>query len=295
MENIFQLSSVQFVIEMCRTAFEGIEWFVAAYVLCIVFFLFRGRETLKLTFVYPLAFMLVTVFNPFLIVPVAEMIGLTIRFRRLFWLLPVNLVLAYAFACICTAPAKKMPLSDQPQNALRQTRTAAVWRVAALICCTAFTVICGTSVLPYLRMPQNVYKTSTAILSISSIIEEDSAAAGLDKTALYSDQQLLELRQFDPTITSQLRRSDLLDWEPEDLGNKTIQKIIKSGNHSRILALVIRCGVQIDPDVFRESIDACGINYIISTAEMELGDYFNETGFELIGEAGIYEVYRISH
>ena len=97
MSSIFQFSNVTFLYEMFRTAFGGIEWFLIAYFVCLAGFFVIGKERLSLGFLYPFLFMLLTIFNPFFIVPLAAKIGLTTRIRRLFWLLPVNLVLAYAY------------------------------------------------------------------------------------------------------------------------------------------------------------------------------------------------------
>ena len=145
---------------------EGVEWFAAAYFLCLVCFFVVGKSLLNDAFVYPFAFMALTIFNPFLIVPVAEVIGLTSRIRRLFWLLPINLVLAYVFVLFVSRP-RKWPLRG----------------LAALIC-AVFVISCGSFVNPHLQMPENIYKTTDTILEISALIEEDARRTGTDKAAL---------------------------------------------------------------------------------------------------------------
>ena len=147
--SLFQLSHIQFFFDNFRSAISGVEWFVAVYIVCILCFFIVGKQYLNTAFVYPLAFMAVTVFNPFLIVPLSEVIGLTTRIRRLFWLLPVNLVLAFSFTWLCTRPGRQL------------------LKIGAAVCCIGFIVTAGTSVRPYLRMPQNIYKTSDIILEIS--------------------------------------------------------------------------------------------------------------------------------
>lgn len=294
MGTLFQLSHIHFLADMFRTAIGGIEWFVAAYVLCIVFFFIIGRRYLSLSFVYPLAFMALTIFNPFLIVPVSEIIGLTVRIRRLFWLIPVNLVLAFAAVCLCTVPARKSYLTNPPASTHRQNFLNHTHRALALAVCITFIVVCGTSVRPYLNAPRNIYKADPEVIEISRLIEEDSEVTGLDKHALYSNVRLLELRQFDPSIKCFLRRSDLLDWNINPKRKKAIRKVIHSGHQPHILALVSRYGLQIKPKVFRASVKRCSINYIISEEGQNLGEYFTKNGFELIGTAGMFEVYRIA-
>lgn len=276
MSSVLQLSNVTFLYEMFRSAFGGVEWFFIAYLICLAGFFVAGREFLSVGFLYPAVFMLLTIFNPFLIVPVAELIGLTSRIRRIFWLLPVNLVVAYGFTVLCFAPSKK------------------IVRVLLAVCCVAFVVRFGTSVKPHLLPPQNIYKTTDTILEISDLLEKDAEETGTDKAALYSSQQLLELRQYDPSIRSLLRRTDLLDWEIDPSDEAAVKKVIKSGHRLHILALVSRYGVRIDPELFRENAKKCNANYIISHSDMELEDYFLENGYEKIGQADEYEVYRIA-
>lgn len=279
---------------MFRTAVGGIEWFVLGYALCIAFFFIIGRMRLNLAFVYPLVFMALTIFNPFLIVPLSDVIGLTERIRRLFWLLPVNLVLAYAFTCLCTVPARKSYLTDPPAPTKRQRLLNSSHRLLAAALCIAFIVLFGTSTKPYLQMPKNIYKTSNEILEISRLIEEDSTRTSTSKKALFSSQQLLELRQYDPSIEGFLRRSDLLEFSIDPDSQEQINEVIRSAHQPHILALVSRYGIRIDPEVFLASIERCHITYIIQEQEYGLGDYFAENGFELIGTAGIYEIYRIA-
>lgn len=274
MSSLFQFSNVSFLYEMLRTAFGGVEWFLAAYLLCLAAFFVIGRESLSLGFLYPFLFMLLTIFNPFLIVPFAELIGLTGRIRRLFWLLPVNLVLAFSFTSLCFLHTRKW---------LRPLIAAA---------CILFIVSLGSPVRPYLQKPRNIYKTSPVILEISEFLAEDSERTGLEKVALYSSQQLLELRQYDPSIRSILRRQDLLDWEWTDSGEESVQAVIDSGHQLHRLALVSRYGVQIDREAFLESARRCHANYLITHTDMALGDYYENAGYTQIGTAGEFEIYR---
>ena len=142
-------------------------------------------------------------------------------------------------------------------------------------------------------MPQNIYKTSNEILEISSIIESDSAATGLEKRTLYSSQQLLELRQYDPSIRGILRRNDLLDWSIDPDDETQIADVIASNHHLHRLALVSRYGIQIDRQEFLTSTKKCTVNYIISHSDMGLADYYEAAGYEKLGQAGDFEIFRI--
>ena len=293
MGSLFELSHIQFLFEMFRSAVGGIEWFVLAYFICVALYFIIGREYLSAAFVYPVGFMLLTIFNPFLIVPLSEVIGLTTRIRRLFWLLPVNLLLAYTFTCICTIEPRKSYLSNPPKNTPRQILTNRIRRVIAALCCIAFVVYFGSSMKPYLQEPENIYKTTNKIIEISRLINEDAQATGTDKAALYSSQQLLELRQYDPSIRSLLRREDLLDWNLEDTSEESVQKVIKSNHRLHILALVSRYGIQIDPEIFLKNAKKCNANYIITHYDTYLSEYLISAGYEQIGIVEDFEIYRV--
>ena len=292
MGNFFQLSDIQFVFNMFRSAFEDVEWFVFAYVFCVVVFFVIGHKTLNLAFVYPLAFMAVTIFNPFLIVPIGEIIGLTTRMRRLFWLLPVNIVLAYVFTWIITTPPRKSYLSNPPKPTHMQYAHNKHLRALACLCFVLFIVFFGSLAKPYENMPQNIYKTSNTIIEISELIEADSAANNLGKKALYSSVKLAELRQYDPSSQSMLRQSDMEEWDPGELSRKEIKQIVRSQHQPHILALVSKFGIRIGQKAFKNSMDLCNIDYIIQEAEMQLGDYYEAAGYECIAVIDEFEIYH---
>lgn len=294
MGSLFQLSHIQFLFDMFRTAISGIEWFVLAYAVCVALYFIIGREHLSPVFVYPVAFMCLTVFNPFLIVPLSEVIGLTTRIRRLFWLLPVNLLLAHGFTILCTIEPRKSWLSDPPKTTAKQILSNRIHRGIAVACCILFVVFFGSSMKPYLQKPENIYKTTNKIIEISRLIDEDSKATGTEKAALYSSQQLLELRQYDPSIRSLLRREDLLDWNLEDTSKATIRKVIKSKHRLHILALVSRYGIQINQKIFKKHAKKCNANYIIAHYDTYLYDYLTSAGYEQIGVVEDFEIYRIA-
>jgi hypothetical protein len=274
LSSVFNVSNFSVLYDAFRTAIGGVEWFVLAYFICIAVFFIIGKDYMNDGFVYPLFFMILTVFNPFLIVPLAGVIGLLPRIRRLFWLLPVNLTLAFVFTCMAFAPRKKI------------TRAAVTLGIAALV------ALGGTSVVPYLHMPENIYKVSNVVVDISELIESDSQEHGLNKSTLYSSVNLLTLRQYDPSILSALRRSDLIDWsiDPED--TKAVNKVLKSGHVLHTLALVSRYEIEIDADTFLSYMTKMETPYVITEPGRELEAYLTSMGFEKIGDFDGYRVYR---
>ncbi|MCD8013774.1 MAG: hypothetical protein LUG99_11460 [Lachnospiraceae bacterium] len=292
MERFFQLSDIQFLFDAFRTAIGGVGWFVLAYMACILFFFIIGRKFLNVAFVYPLAFMAVTIFNPFLIVPIGELIGLTSRIRRIFWLLPVNLVLAFAFTSVCMIEPRKSYLSDPPAPTTHQRRLNRFRRCGAAALIVVFIAAAGTPVISNMHLLQNIYKVDNTLIAISSFLEEDSDETGLAKVVLYSDTALLELREYDPSIESALRRSDLLTYSPDITDETVIQETITSKQWLHVLALVSRFEVEVDTSAFRKAMKKRGANYIIMQCDAGMGDYYESAGYSLAAEIGVFNIYR---
>lgn len=275
LSSVFRLSNCTVLYEAFRTAISGVEWFVLAYIICLICFFVIGKDYMTTGFVYPFAFMMLTIFNPFLIIPLSEMIGLLPRIRRLFWLLPVNLTLAFVFTWAVFSFKKKY---------LRVFLCAVI--AAGIICSGSFAI-------PHMHKLENPYKTSNMVVEISRIIEEDSAKNGLWKSVLHSDVELLELRQYDPSIHSALRRSDMLDWsiDPED--ENAVKQVVKSRHVLRNLALVSRYGIEIKQSRFLKYIKRARVPYVITEPGRDLDTYLKEAGFEQIGNINEYRIYRL--
>lgn len=274
--SIFSLDNFTVLYDAFRTAIGGVEWFVLAYFICLACFFVIGKDYMNDGFVYPFLFMALTVFNPFLIVPLSGIIGLLPRIRRIFWLLPVNLTLAYVFTCAVCAPKKK---------SLRLLITA---------CITGSVVLLGSSVVPHLHTPENIWKVSNTVVEISALIEEDAAENNLEKTALYSDVELLELRQYNPSIHSVLRRNDLLDWSIDPTDKEAVKKVIKSKHVLHTLALVSRYGVEINTKRFLKYMKRVKAPYVITEPARNLHDYLTLAGLEQIGTIDGYRIYRLN-
>lgn len=273
--SVFSLSNFTVLYDAFRTAIGGVEWFVLAYFICIACFFIIGKDYMNDGFVYPLIFMILTIFNPFLIVPLANVIGLLPRIRRLFWLMPVNLTLAFVFTWAVFAPKKKY------------------LRLLAAACVSAWVIFFGSCALPYFHLPENIYKVSDTVLEISDLIEEDSAENGLDKTVLYSDVELLELRQYNPSIHSVLRRNDLLDWSVDPSDEQAVKSVIKSKHVLHTLALVSRYGVEIKQSRFLKYMERVKAPYVITEPARDLHDYLTSAGFEQIGSVDGYRIYHL--
>lgn len=275
LSSVFRLSNLTVFYEAFRTAFGGVEWFLLAYIICLIAFFIIGKDYMNCGFVYPFAFMLLTIFNPFLIIPLAEMIGLLPRLRRLFWLLPVNLTLAFVFTWAVFAPWKKH------------------WRALAGVCISVWVIVCGSFAVPHMHMLENPYKTSNMIIEFSQMIEADSAEHDLWKSVLFSDVELLDLHQYNPSIHSVLRRNELLDWSVDPEDTQAVKRVRRGKHILRKLALVSRYGIELKPSYFLKYIRRTRVHYVITEPGRDLDAYLTGVGFEQIGNVNGYRLYRI--
>lgn len=274
---VFNLENFTILYDAFRTAIGGVEWFVIAYFICLACFFVIGKEYMNDGFVYPFFFMALTIFNPFLIVPLSKVIGLLPRIRRLFWLLPVNLTLAFVFTCTAFAPKKR---------SLRLLITA---------CIAGGVILLGSSVFPQLHMPENIWKVSNTVVGISDLIEKDAAENNLEKNALYSDVELLELRQYNPSIHSVLRRSDMLDWSIDPTDEQAVQSVLRTGHVPHNLALVSRYGLEISSKRFLKYMKRVKAAYVITEPSRDLHDYLIQAGLQQIGDINGYRIYRLNY
>lgn len=267
-------SRIDFFKESFTTAIGGIEPFVVVYVLILAGFIILKKKELKQYFSYPLIFMLLTVYNPFIIVWVAEKIGLTSRIRRIFWLMPINLVLAVA-AVFLIKRFKKTWL---------RVLMAAVLAVAV--------VLGGTPAIPEMKKAENIYKVKNETIEISRIIEEDAGTDGYKKAA-FADVAMLELRQYDPSIRNLLNRKIMYSWNPDVSDGKVVERIKKKVTKRKYqVALVIKYGITIDEELFKKCIQKKKVEYLIPNKGLGLDDYLLRMGYENVGETENFVVYR---
>lgn len=272
MQNLYELG-MDFLNKAFDDSFSNIEFFFLAYAVILAVFWLRNKQNLKSFFVYPALFGFFTVFNPYLMIPVADKIGLAPRIRRIYWLLPVNLVLAFALVWLIYVLSKR-------------------WKqAAAVILCIFLIALCGESQWKHMIPAENSYKIKNETVAIADMIEQD-ADTHEPKSCLFADIQLLELRQYDASLLNAIRRKDMADWSVNAADPAQVQRVLDKKNSRRILTLVLYYGIQIDPAVLEKNMDKHQIQYVIPHKEKGLGEYFGNIGYELVGETEHYEVFR---
>ena len=73
MQNLYELG-MDFLNKAFDDSFSNIEFFFLAYAAALAVFWLRKKQNLKSFFVYPAVFAFFTVFNPYLMIPIADKI-----------------------------------------------------------------------------------------------------------------------------------------------------------------------------------------------------------------------------
>lgn len=273
MQNLYELG-MDFLNKAFDDSFSNIEFFFLAYVLALAVFWLRKKQNLKSFFVYPALFAFFTVFNPYLMIPIADKIGLASRIRRIYWLLPVNLVLAFAMTWLFFVLSKR-------------------WKKAiAVILCLIAVAFFGENQWTHIVPAENSFKIKNETIEIADMIEKDADTAE-PKSCLFADLQLLELRQYDPSLLNAIRRKDMADWPVNLADPDWVQQTLNKKNSRRILTLVLYYGLQIDPAVLEKYMEKHQIQYVIPNKDKGLREYFGNMGYELVGETENFEVFRV--
>ncbi len=255
-------------------AFEHIEFFFLAYVAALFVFWFQKKKDSRPVFVYPALFAFFTLCNPYFMLPLMDKINLAPRIRRIFWLLPVNLVLAFVIVTCIHRLSK------------RWQRLAAAFVFCAVI------AFFGESQLSHMAPAENIYKIKDETIAVAEILD-GHAPKGQPKSCAFADIQLLELRQYDPSIQNTIRRKDMADWPGSlDLSDPAnVQKTLDEKNGRRILTMALYHGIPVEPAILGKYIQKFKIQYIILNNDKPLGTYFIESGCTEIGETEHYTVF----
>ena len=181
---------------------------------------------------------------------------------RMFWILPISVVVAYAFAA-----------------SLRETVR---WKRAVLMTGMALAImVTGSAVYTSenFTKAQNIYKLPQEAIDVCQIINEDARENDIEeKRAIVVNELLSYIRQYDGSIQMPYGRNAL---KGEKLTNKNSKKIFK-----------LMCNPQVDWQNLVKSAEKGAYNYLVyyrdETVEQELQDL----GYKRIGDGGGYFVYR---
>lgn len=240
-----------------------------------VLYLFVTRKTRWKRFFLPyLAVLLVTVFNPYLMKPIIEKMGLSGEYYRFFWLLPMVILVAFV--------GTKVVLSQKGK-----------WMQAVLLAvCVGMLMTTGTTLLSkgYPRAT-NIYKVPEELIEINEIMKAHNEKLRKEGTewgtvkAVYDLNMNILAKQYEPeievTLPYEIMQSVRATGEGEQPGDPVWLQMRKRLAEALILER------EIEIEGFMSALNVTKTQYIVYPIDGNMNAY--------ISGAGSYEVARTEH
>ncbi len=270
-ESILNNININFV-KNWFTQYNGNLYFCSIFFIVIILFLVKGKTYKKYISVYTI-FLFFTVFNPLLAYIVFDFFGVSDEYYRFFWLLPINIIVAYFFIQI-TNSAK--------------TRIS---KIGICLICLCLIFLFGKpvkKVSEIIDIPDNLYKVSDEVLEISEFIH----AASDDNTphVAAAHDLLMVLRQYDPSLQLTLNRDYALCW----LGSPGFQYLASSDYYKPQGAImdVIYGGYTAEPESFLTGISSTQTQYLVYSKSVSIQEYLVSLGLKYVAETKNYIIYK---
>lgn len=259
-------------VKTCFTHYSGSILFIGIFFAGILLFLTRKNQPEKCIATYTI-FLFLTIFNPVLVNIFFRYVSMDEVYYRFFWLLPINLVIAYLF----------VTFSDW--FLVRRKK------LAAFAGCVCIVIFLGSPVITasdLLNLPDNLYKISDEVLEISEFIHADTDE-GNPKVAISSDL-LMVIRQYDASLFMTLNRDYALCWN----GHPQFQYLQEQSDYSEKKAImdVLYAGNTTDTDSFIAAIESTETDYLIFSKSISIQEYLKFLGITYVTETNGYYIYN---
>ena len=207
-------------VKTCFGNYQGTGWFLYLTALCFLFLLLQKKEEWRTFFGLYGGFLLLAVFNPFVIWRVVALLGLDDEYYRFLWLIPVVPTLAYTGARLTGQAEKKW---GKKIGGL------------ALAGITCLFLAAGTPFFSRsLSLAENIYKIPDEVIEICEIIradcpkEEPCVAADFDLDVLINqyapDLNLILSYRAIADIRALEAQGDYIDEAPSRLYHVLIEE-----------------------------------------------------------------------
>lgn len=259
-------------VKTCFVNYWGQIYFFGVFVVAILWFFIARKHRLKYFSLYTF-FLLLTIYNPVLVNVFFKHFDQDSVYYRFFWLLPVNLVIAYLITYVI----------NQISNHTKKAITLCV-----IICAV---VLLGSPVKYFsslLKLPDNLYKVSDDLLEISEYIHQDTDTPN-PRVAVSADL-LMTVRQYDPTISLTINRDSALCWQ----GLPDFQYLLGSNLYSseKPIMDVIYGGDTSDSEAFSSSMASTATQYLVFSKTIDIQPFLHSLNYQYIADTENYIIYR---
>lgn len=253
---------------------NGMIWYILP-VLVIVILCFNNKQIRVIGF-YPYLMFACTICNPVLISIVGKRLGLSDRYYRFFWILPLGMMMG----CLCAICV------DKVKSRIGKGVVIAV----VLIIVIAFGVpVYNGETSPSYKLRENDYFASDTVIDISKAIHKYDYN---EMVVLYPDEIMYDICQYDANANSYLDREE--SWAIiSDASEDVLDWIVGERNYERIVKYIYVSGRidKVPVELMKESFDNTGIDFLVLSQTNEaLVEYYKNVGCEIIDNCNGYDV-----
>ena len=263
--------------------FNGVRLSLLLYLIALVVLIFVGKKKSKEIFVWPVILAIFTVFNPVIMSLIADKIGLAVRLKRIYFILPVAILIAYMAVSLI--------------NKFESKKIQALVATCSAVLLASMLLISNTTVYGHVfgNITSNFSKMDQVVVEMDNLIHEniDSETANV----MYTDSEFFEMHTYDPTINWRSSRYYILDWridiaEGEDY-EEAINRCLESGDRRGALTFVGYTGFTPDSTLYLDALQSEQIDFIIISEGSNLRGYYDQIGLQMIEQVGNFLLYKV--
>lgn len=259
-------------VKECLRAYWGETAFLGIFMILMIYFLYKKRKEHDV-FVYYVFFLIFTVYNPLAVRIVIGKMGYESIYYRFFWLVPVNIILAYAAVRIVS----------KTKELVRQ--------MGIVLLLILFILITGAPLMQIrdLKLPDNLYKVEDDVLAVCELIHDDTEK---ENPRVATDMEmLLVMRQYDPSIQLTLSRDKVLYINGNTSFN--IDTDAKSYKMQKAIVDVLYNGNYSNPGLFKQALYETDTEYLVFKENPDTAVFVENQGCTGVASAGRYLIYRV--
>lgn len=262
-------------VKSCLSTYLGQVYFFGIFIFSIFMISISKRGKVKYFSSYTL-FLFFTVFNPLLVKILFSCFDQDDVYYRFFWLLPVNIVVAFSFVHCIT---------------LVSTYIKKAVFTLFILCSILFLGSPVINFSSFFDLPDNLFKTPDEVLEISEYIHQDTAPELLHPNVAADPNLLLLLRQYDASLLLTLERDRALCWQ----GAPSFQNLTDDYWYQMQKPIMdtIYGGDTSNSDAFLDSIISTNTQYIVFSKTINIQDFLLSLGGRYVAETNNYMIFRI--
>lgn len=262
-------------VKVCMETYWGSCLFPLLFLAGLVWTIVRHKDQAPRIFLYETLFLVLTVYNPFLVKIVIPRIDFETEYYRFIWLLPVIPGVAYYAVRLVFALKSKA------------ARAAAVLVLAVVIMAAGIPI---QGVVKGFSMTQNLYKVPDDLRAVCDVIHTDSSK---ENPRVVFDNGLNSLaRQYDPSLELVLERNIVLYLQGSTVVGSFNEDSRRFKRQKAIVDVIYEQKDNVDLSFFKKVLTRTKTDYLVIPVNNTKHDFVKEAGCEAIAQTQNYVVYR---